>query len=592
MIGRTFFLLYHIRPLQSFLLSEILLAYVYGLRLDLSFASYISILPAAVTPVLLVFNVRPSIIRLFLLIYSLLWTIVLALIFTIDAELFSFWGFRLDNTLFRYSGTIGEAIGSTLSSPLLLLILFLLLYSYSTYMAYKKLLYRFVFESLHLYWLPVCLFVAALFVIPIRGGLQQIPINESVSYYSNHPFLNQAALNPAWTLARSAIEQNGPDVKRYAFLDPSEVDSVLSDVKPATQHILSPLTTARPNILLIVWESLTSKVVNDTVTPHLHKLLHEGIYFSSLYASGDRSDKGLVALLSAYPAQPDYSIMTEPGKSRKLPFITQQLKSAGYQSCYLYGGELEFANMKSYMNYNGFDRIIGKNDFPEESWGAKWGAHDEATYNALFEYIQADAIKKNPFFYTLFTLSSHEPYDVPVKPFFKGRSKTIQFQNSHHYADSCFYDFIQKAKKQSWWKNTWVIVIGDHGHVLPGNDYATHKPNEFHIPMLWLGGALTDTLEIKQTYSQIHLGPTIARYLNLNPNAFQFSQPIDLKDTAQKYAWYSYSDGFVCVRDQNNFVQYDLNSQQVSQQKGHISAQDLTWSKAFLQRLMEDFHQK
>ncbi|MBC7450541.1 MAG: LTA synthase family protein, partial [Cytophagales bacterium] len=200
--GRTFFLLYHFKPLRSYQLSEILLSYVYGLKLDISFTSYISILPAAVLPILLVFNARERIIRLFLQYYTGLWIVLLALLFTIDAELFSFWGFRLDNTIFRYNGTPAESVGSALSSPLWLLFPVLFIYIYLAFRVYKKYISPLTFSALKVYWLPVTLFMAALFVIPIRGGLQQIPINESVSYYSRHAFLNQAALNPAWTLAR------------------------------------------------------------------------------------------------------------------------------------------------------------------------------------------------------------------------------------------------------------------------------------------------------------------------------------------------------------------------------------------------------
>jgi len=581
--------------LQSFQVSEILMSFMYGLKLDISFSSYIAILPAAVLPILLVLNSSERIIKQFLLYYTSAWIILLSLIYTIDAELFSFWGFRLDSTIFRYSGTPGEAIGSAFSSPIIPLLGVLLVFSYGSIFAYKKLFYNYNFSSIKLGQVPVTLFSAALLVIPIRGGFQQIPINESVSYYSVHGFLNQAALNPAWTLGRSLIEQNKLNPDSYEFFNSDEAVKILRSNEKQdfdSLSLKSPLTNTRPNIVLIVWESLTSKVLNDSVTPHLYSLLDKGIYFSELYASGDRSDKGLVAILSAYPAQPTSSIMTEPEKSRKLPFITKQLKDVGYQTSYMYGGELEFANMSSYMSYNGYDEIIGKRKLPNLLMGA-WGAPDEITFNNFFEKIQAASEQKEPFFHTLFTLSSHEPYDIPAAPVFKGTSKTDQFQNAHHYTDSCLYAFIEKAQQQAWWKNTWVIIIADHGHVLPGDDYATHDPSEFHIPMLWLGGAVKKPREVKQTYSQINLAPSIAKYLKLNPNEFRFSKPINLNDTIlPKKAWYSFNDGFCAVYNQNEYFQYDLNSQKVNSKDGFINPKDLTWSKAFLQVLLEDYSRK
>lgn len=593
LFGRCFFLLYHIKPISKLPAAETFKSFFYGLTLDISFASYITIVVAALLPFLLIFKNNEKIVRASILIYTSFWIILLSFAYTVDAELFSFWGFRLDNTLFRYTGTPAEMIGSTMSSPLWLLLPFFFITSYIGCKAFKKYYSTYVFSRLKIWLVPVALFFAGLLIIPIRGGLQQIPNNESVAYYSTFPILNQAALNPAWTLARSVIEQNGPDLERYYFFKTEEAKAIVQ--KQLTAFVANdsiPLSVKQPNIILIVWESLTAKVLNDTVTPGLNTLKNSGIYFSHLYASGDRSDKGLVALLSAYPAQPDYSIMTEPGKSRKLPFITQQLKEAGYNTGYIYGGELEFANMRSYMNYNGFDEILGKFDFPEESWGAKWGAHDQFTFNRLLERANAQSKKTDPFFYTLFTLSSHEPFDVPGKPVLEGSSKTIQFKNAHHYTDSCFADFISKAQMQAWWDNTWIIVVGDHGHVLPGNEYATHDPNEFQIPMVWLGGAIKQKSVIETTYSQINLAPTIASYLNLKPQAFTFSTPINLIDITQYPAWYSYNDGFASVYNNKHFFMYGLNNQQITEKKGLFTQQDLTYSQAFLQVLMEDFYKK
>jgi phosphoglycerol transferase MdoB-like AlkP superfamily enzyme len=594
LLGRCFFLLYHINSIVKLPLAEILLAFIYGIILDISFASYISICVAAFLPFLLVLKISITTIQKTLLIFTVFWITLLTLIYTIDAELFTFWGFRLDNTLFRYTSTPAEMIGSTMSSPLWLLLPFFGISTYLAYRLYKKLFIQYPFTHLKFWQVPIALFFAAIFIIPIRGGLQQIPNNESVGYYSNHLILNQAALNPAWTLARSVIEQNGPDLSYYTSFDSAEAKAIVAKHLQAmypnnSDHLLN---SNRPNIILIVWESLTANVLNDTVTPGLNRLKNEGIYFSNVFASGDRSDKGLVALLSAYPAQPDYSIMTEPGKSRKLPFITQQLKDAGYKTGYIYGGELEFANMRSYMNYNGFEEIIGKSDFPKETWGAKWGAHDEFTFDKLLTNINQASKNPNPFFYTLFTLSSHEPFDVPAKPALSGSSKSTQFKNAHHYTDSCFTDFIAKAKKQSWWNNTWIIVVGDHGHILPQSEYANHIPREFHIPMVWIGGAIQQKQETANTYSQINLAPSIAAYLNLKPQAFQFSKPINLTDTIQNPAWYSFNDGFASVYGTDHYVMYRLTDNKINLQKGPYSDKDLTYGKAFLQVVMEDFYKK
>ena len=179
------------------------------------------------------------------------------------------------------------------------------------------------------------------------------------------------------------------------------------------------------------------------VTPNINKLSKEGILFSNIYASGDRSDKGIVATISGFPAQSTKSIIKYPLKSQKLPTFSGMLDSVGYHTAFYYGGDPDFASIRSYLFSSKFRTIVSQDDFPKAYRNSKWGVHDEYVFNRLL--VDCDTAK-GPFLKMFFTLTSHEPFEIPAKPKFIGDDEKTKFLSSVCYTDSCLGDFIRRAK--------------------------------------------------------------------------------------------------------------------------------------------------
>ncbi len=431
-----------------------------------------------------------------------------------------------------------------------------------------------------------------LLIIPIRGGLQLAPMNVSAVFFSPVAFANHAAINPQWNFLFSVLEKTDDQTNPFVYLpEPIAQQAVQSLYEPGIQTSLvnqvgfgqsnAPiLSQNRPNILLIVWESLTAKVVTKLggrpdITPNFDKLCNEGVLFTNYYASGDRSEKGLIALLSGFPAQPLTSIMTIPQKSAKLPTLTGTLRQAGYQTSFYYGGETEFANIRSYLFHSQYDRIVSKPDFPAETWNSKWGAHDHIVYGRLLQDLSR---QRQPFFTTLFTLSSHEPFEVPMLPVaVPGTNEEDLFLNAHFYADKSLGEFIAQAKQQSWWANTLVIIVADHGHRLP--TIGPNKTEEFHIPMLWLGGALKQSGIIDEVASQTDLPATLLHQLHLNASPFRWSCNL-FDPTRQPFAYFAFHNGFGFVRPGRALV-YDNDARRLVEQHGLVSDTDIKTGQAF-----------
>ncbi|MBS1655121.1 MAG: LTA synthase family protein, partial [Bacteroidetes bacterium] len=346
-----------------------------------------------------------------------------------------------------------------------------------------------------------------------------------------------------------------------------------------------------PNVIVIVWESFTKKATHiqineQEVTPSFNRLKTEGIYFSNIYASGDRTNKGLPAVLSGYPALPDGSIIQVSSKSGKLSSLGNILKERGYDNRFYYGGEPEFANIKSYLLQSGYSHIISINDFSKKDRNSKWGAHDEVVMNRI---VSDFSQLKQPFFTTWLTLSSHEPFETTEpQPAFPGTDIKTKFLNSLHYTDGVLGAFVDQCKQQPWWQNTIMIIVADHGHPLPETG---HRVDDFKIPLLWLGGALDTTgLVIDKYASQLDIATTLAKQIGVQNNYFPFSKNI-FDSTVLPWSFFTFNNGFGFVQPDKKLI-FDNIGKQVIEKEGPVTNMDIEAGKALQQLTYQDYIDK
>lgn len=598
-LARAVFLVYHWDKANSLLTSTLLGTFGYGLRLDASMAAYLCLLPFIGFIINSLTGARFTLARL-MTGYTAVLGLVLAGLLTADLGLYTAWGFRLDGTLVQYLSNPSEMLASAGSTPLGGLALALGGLLAAGLGLYKGMVGR-------LPALPAGfgrgraalagLLYALLLVPVLRGGVQQIPVNQSDVYFSDQPFANHAAVNAAWNfldaLARRRDERPLP-----AFMPDSTAEHLVHQLyPPATQAApFAPrsflLAESRPNVLFIILESFTAKLVGSVggeqgVTPNLDSLARTGILFDNIYAAGDRSQKGLVALLSGYPNQPTTSIIKYPRKTEHLPHLRRALGAAGYSSAYYYGGELAFANMKSYLRTAGYERLVERADFAVADQNSKWGAHD----HVLFDRILADIPQqRQPFFLTAFTLSSHEPFEIPIAPKFKGTSETALFRNSVYYTDWALGRFLRAARQQPWWAHTLIVLCADHGHPLPGNS-ANEEPDKFHIPLVLAGGALRPQVRgqvVPTLGSQTDVATTLLRQLGLPSNQFRWGRDL-LTPVGIPFTYYCYTDGFGTISPLGVITLDNVSRRITYHDTGVPLRQQLRRGEAYEQLSMEDF---
>ncbi len=558
-----------------------------GLRLDLSASGYIMLIPIVLV---LFFHFFPS--RLphqIIKIYNYFILAIISLLAASDLGLYNEWGYRMDVTPLLYLAKPKEAFAS-ISFLFFLnhLIIATALISVFVYI-FRIVFSEKSFEDKSSWWSfsGIFLFLLCLF-LPIRGGIGVATINVSSAYFSENNFANHAAINLPWNIGYSLtnLEATNNPFDFYSERDAIKLASAFTKKEGTHQQVL---TTTKPNILLIILESFTANATGCLngqiqVTPNLDSLAREGILFSSLYASGDRTDKGMLAIFSGYPSQPTTSIIKFPDKTQNLPALPKTLRTNGYKTYFYYGGDIDFANYKSYLMNAGIEHFISQNDFPASEKKSKWGVPDEFLFARVLKDIET---MDGPYFLSLFTLSSHAPYDVPMEPFLEGKSDEIKFCNSVYYSDHHLGKFIDELESKKLLDNTLVIMIADHGNVWPGN-LTNHSPLKYHIPMVWYGGVVRNTNTIVPVISsQTDLAATLLAQLNVNSDDYVFGKNIFSSNPSQQIV-YSINNGFGYISDSLEFY-YNRLPDHAIVEKGDLSQERLMEAKAYYQLLYNDF---
>lgn len=586
-LSKLLFLVYQIDLSADYSLKIWLSILLHGFRLDLSMTSYVLILPMLGSVVH--YFVHGAWYKHFIRVYTLLLLIVFAFLVVVDMELYTHWGFRLDKTPLMYIETPREMMASTDFRTTIRQLAIAAVLVVAGDIIFRKLILTKVDSLQRRVWLnsAILFFLTASLIVPIRGGFGIAPLNPGSAYFHQDPFVNHAGVNVAWNFMASVVNAQ-PMKNRYLFMDGEKAEKLVSRLyQPSGMH-KNVIDGSRPNLILMIVESLTSKIIEplggmEGITPEFNRLVHEGILFSNIYATGNRTHKGVTGLLSGYPAQPTFSIMKIAKKNETLPNLTMELASNGYSTAYYYGGSIDFANFRSYLVNSGFDRIVSMDDFDPSTYNSKWGVHDHIL---LERYLEDLDTATSPFFHILLTLSSHEPFEVPMETVFPGEDLSSKFLNSAYYTDRSLGQFIRDAKTKEWWRNTLLIIISDHGARYP-NLTKVHDPDRFQIPMLWLGGVLhvQDTV-VEKYASQTDLPVTILRQLEID-SKYPFSKDILDRNTGS-FAFYAFNDGFGFMTDSLKLV-FDNVSHKYILSEGAAPGDEPVIGKAYLQATFEDF---
>ena len=561
-LERLIFIGYFYTKISPISLQELVFTFLFGLRMDTSMAAYICALP------LLLFIVKWFIPSLkipvkTLQVYSLVILAMCCLISAVNLDIYQEWGTKLPyRAIAAFLDYPYQAFISSYSSPFLgPIFLLFIVFLIGRYLLNRVIKQPVQFQRTKWYEKTiVSIFLIGLLFLFMRSGWQTTPLNPSMAYFSTRPILNHAAVNTEWNLLSDFLHGEGSTKNPFRYMDEvSAQERILPYINnDSLSNPVNILNQSKPNVVLIVLESFTADLIESLggepgIAPGFEKLIQDGILFTNIYAASDRTDKGIVAVMSAFPSQATQSIIKNVNKLEHMPAIGQEFLANGYSTSFVHGGESEFYNFKSYMLSHDIQEVIDQYDFPLKDVQSKWGAYDHLTFQKQIEYLNESP---QPFFSILLTLSNHEPFDLPGSPKYGSKSVANLFRSTAFYTDSAMYNYINKAKQTDWYKNTLFVIIADHGHRLPLEKWDSFHPNRYRIPFLLYGDVIKEEFrgkKIDKIGNQTDLVSTLLHQLNINSKAYYWSKDL-LDPNTPPFAFFSYNNGFGVVTPEQSLT--------------------------------------
>lgn len=586
----------------------------HGLPLDLSMAGYLSVIPGFLS--IAVVWLKRDLVKPIMNIYFIIASLFITCSFLLNASLYPYWKYPLDSTpLFYFFTSPADAIASVSIWQVILSIVILIVLTIGVWFTlrmrgekrqqYSRYAYGYGglgsgkrnrfddFDRHRGRTSIILLLLTGLLFLPIRGGITVSTMNTGQAYYSQNAYLNHSAVNPLFSLLESITHQED-FASQYRFMKDKEADKIFATMTSTSDENTYPLLNeatfkkGTPDILIVIMESFASDIMPSMgsykdVAVCLDSIAQQSILFTRFYANSFRTDRGMVSILSGYPAQPTTSIMRYPRKTSQLPSIARNLaKYKNYKTTYYYGGDADFCNMRSYLVSQGYQHIISDANFPIEDKLSKWGVPDHIVAAKMMEDIKAQQNEKRPMLRILQTSSSHEPFEVP---YHRLKDKRL---NAFAYTDSVMGAIVREYRKLPRWKNTLIVFVPDHvgGYKENLND---HDRSRYQIPLILAGGAISRPMKVGIIGSQHDIAATLLGQLGVEHREFTFSKNM-MSDATPKFAFFAVNDAFGIVSEENSLI-YDNRAKRIVYDKGEKGF-NLKRGQAYLQKLYDDLARK
>jgi phosphoglycerol transferase MdoB-like AlkP superfamily enzyme len=562
LIGRVVFVLFFSREVFESSFFEILKIIPKSFSLDISFISYLLVIIVLFMWVFSFFKKGKKLLSKLIFGITSMFLIFSALVNGGEVSLYSEWQTKLNYTALSHFSNPKEVFSTASFSHIFTMVLFIFVSVVFIRIYKRKVHLFFPLDSSKISWKSSFLkiiflpFILGVLLFGIRGGFQPIPMNLSNAYFSNNLILNDIAVNPNWNILQSIFKSktnfNGNPYKKYSDKECEKFISEFYKVEKDTT--ISVLNVKHPNIVFILLESWSADNVESLgglkgITPNFKGLENGGLLFTDFYSNGWTSDQGMSSIFSSFPVFPYVAIINQADKSRRLPALSKSLKN--YNSSYFFGGQLTYGNIKAYLLSQGFDLVKDEDNYSHLPSG-RLGVHDEFMFSQFKEEL---SVLKEPFMSTLFTISSHSPYDFPAEHKLFFNSKEDKYVNSVAYTDKCLGDFMESVKTEDWYENTLFVIVADHSHNSP-KGWKVAEKERFKIPMLWFGKVLEEEYKGKthdKMGSHIDITPTILSQLEINNDDYSFGRNL-FNPTLEVVVPFAFCRGFGLITEDGYYA--------------------------------------
>lgn len=411
-------------------------------------------------------------------------------------------------------------------------------------------------------------------VLGARGRLAlKSTSHEGRAIVSDNLFINQVALNPNYTLFRSLFFQK---VKPYSV--PADINESIAYARryfgikeafePSVRRMQKADSAFRPyNVVIVCMESMSAYKTGlhgrENLTPYFNNLIRRSVLFDRFFSSGIHTFNGLFSTCAAYPnTHTEHSLRRYTRKS--FSGLARLLGEKNYQTYFFSTHDPYFDNMQGFFTLNGYKNFYSSLDLPEEKNISATGVPDHEIFEFFINVINKNN-RDSPFLGFIMTGSDHGPWAIPKNIPFKPGANSEE-KRSTQYADWSLGHFMELASKQSWYKNTLFVFLGDHGYATEGCYEMPlsyhHTPFVLHMP-----GVLKADTNHNVGY-QPDLTPTVAGVLNLEYENNTFG--INLLKEKHPFVFFTADDKTGCV-DNEGYFYYELIEQNTRRLRKYIN---------------------
>lgn len=411
---------------------------------------------------------------------------------------------------------------------------------------------------------------STMIVIAARGGLQLKPIKPidagSFSQVYKKKILKNNEESNAW-FDNSALILNTPfsllhsfkenDLEDLNYYNNNQLNNIFSP-----EHNFNQSIKKKPNIIILIMESFSKEFIgkyntdSNSYTPFLDSLMGHSLVFQNAYANGIKSIEALPAITASLPTLMHNPLITSRYMQNKFESLASILRKENYITSFFHGGKKGTMGFYGYSIKAGFEKYYGMEEYTNNNkdFDGFWGIYDEPFFNYFADKLDE---KKQPFFTTFFSLSSHPPYSIPDEYKDELSSKNKKVHQSIKYADFSLKQFFKSIKHKDWFRNTIFIITADHTSPEQFKKKYKNRGGRFAIPMIWYRGNDTVYRERNNIVQQIDIMPSILDYIGYTKPFVSFGKSMFSNEswaiTKLQEEYYLFSDNGINIQKNNNY---------------------------------------
>jgi phosphoglycerol transferase MdoB-like AlkP superfamily enzyme len=363
--------------------------------------------------------------------------------------------------------------------------------------------------------------VAGLCFIGARNSFALKPLNTLDASRLTQPELASLTLNTPFQLLMT-VQQQGISEKKY--MPEAEVTKYFNPI-----HQYEGAKPTKKNIVLIIVESLGKEYVGyynngKGYTPFLDSLMQHSTVFTNAYANGKRSIEGIPSIIASMPSLMDNDYMNSYYQGNYLQSAGSYLQQIGYDVSFYHGGKNGTMSFDNFIANTHAGNYFGLNEYPTQSdFDGQWGIFDDAYLQYVSKQLSATP---QPFFSSVFTLSSHHPFSVPANKTGMFKEGSLPIHKTIRFTDYALQQFFAAAKQTEWYQNTLFIITADHSSTNEQPKYASIE-GMYRIPLCVYSPKNPKHDTIISTTQQLDILPMVLKYAGYTQPFFSFGNSYD-----------------------------------------------------------------